>query len=620
MEKKSGWKDYFPYEPRLNQEQISGFVSDAFEKGKICIVEAPYGIGKTISMLSAALATGKKIIFCTCNNAAHHAIVDEVLTINKKLSKQLKVASIVGKDKLCLDNSFSYDYCDKLKIENSCKFNNRTYSHRKGEKNLSNQASLLIRDIENTVANHPYEILHSSFARFVKAKCLSAGLCPYEIMLALAKRADVVILDYFHIFTYIYKVTKKRLDLDPKETILFIDEADELKERLLSSVQKQLSLLGIMRLKEQAKKLSSITDSELALLDNLSKTFLEFLKKEGYSDLTQQGLISFFELNFGKFSEFKEKVSVIVKKVSEKVERTAKPDLFLEALENISSEQFCYGFRERLKAHFAIADYELPSSKLFETEQKVYTLKDVLSEFSSCILFSATIGDVQTFRQNLGIQADFFSSDQFNTEKFKVILKRDISSLYTKRKETSKKVIADIAFLKAMSDGIFIAFPSYESSFDIVPYISASNIDAVKEAKKGVYYVVLGGRGSRGINKASELNTVYIYGLQLPPKDDYLFNKRKDFLLKKYPKETAYKLLYSNVVNKACQTAGRIFRTRNKKGLVIFADSRYRYDFMQKDFFYSCFPSYFKKRITETLDDRTFKDIVSNFWGRLQLF
>jgi Rad3-related DNA helicase len=70
-------------------------------------------------------------------------------------------------------------------------------------------------------------------------------------------------------------------------------------------------------------------------------------------------------------------------------------------------------------------------------------------------------------------------------------------------------------------------------------------------------------------------------------------------------------------VSKACQVAGRIFRTRNKKGLVIFADSRYKYDFMQKDFFYKSFPLYFKNKMVETLNAHEFKMHVGNFWGKL---
>jgi Rad3-related DNA helicase len=71
------------------------------------------------------------------------------------------------------------------------------------------------------------------------------------------------------------------------------------------------------------------------------------------------------------------------------------------------------------------------------------------------------------------------------------------------------------------------------------------------------------------------------------------------------------------VVSKACQTAGRIFRSRHKKGLVVFADSRYKFDPMQREFFYNCFPAYFKDRMIETETQQKFEASVSIFWGKL---
>ena len=172
-----------------------------------------------------------------------------------------------------------------------------------------------------------------------------------------------------------------------------------------------------------------------------------------------------------------------------------------------------------------------------------------MEEFSSAVLFSATIGNIEIFKKNLGIEAEYYSSDQFNTENFRVILKRNISSLYLRRKETAEKVAEDIKFLKKINNKILLAFPSYAAAMDVLPLISeAKNLDEIKKCEEGIYYVILGGKGSRGINKAHNLSIVYIYGLQLPQKDDYFFNKRRNYLFKKYSQEEAYHMLYANVV------------------------------------------------------------------------
>ncbi len=614
------WKEFFPYEPRLDQPQIADFVwKNIVEKG-VCIVEAPYGTGKSIAMLSAALASGKKVVFATCNNAAHNSIVDEVLKINNKLGKELTVASIVGKGKLCLQENFTYEWCEELRKLKNCKFYEGTYDTSKSEKELTDKTAKAVQEVEFVVKKRPYEILHHPFSKFVNEKALEHGVCPYELMLKLADRADVVILDYFHVFTNLFAFTKNRMGIVPKNSILFVDEADELKDRMLSYLTKQISSVALHRLKEQAKKTEGIDDKDMTFLDDFVRMFSEaFEGKQGYFDVNKDEIVKNIGLKFGKYEDFINRLGEIVEKISSKTEHVAaRPDTFFELLWDLPNEMFCYGLKDEHKEALMVSNYELHNAVLMENDGTQMRLKNVLNEFNSAVLFSATIGNVEIFKKGIGLDyADFFSSNKFNTDNFKVILKRDISSLYKTRKETAQKVIDDVKFCGAMSDGLLVALPSTAASYDIVPHIDAKNLDVVKECKQETYYAILGGRSSRGINKAHNLSTVYIYGLQLPQMDDYLFLKRREYLLKKYEREVAYKFLYSTVVSKACQTAGRIFRKRHKKGLAIFADSRYKWDPMQGSFFFNCFPAYFRDKMVETNDKQSFESAVSTFWGKL---
>jgi len=617
-----GWSDYFPYEPRLDQEPIAEFVSKNIIERGIAIVEAPYGIGKSIAMLSAALASGKKVVFATCNNASHNSIIDEVLKINIKLNKNLTVASLIGKGKLCLQDDFSYDLCEQLRKDKLCKYYEGTYGKDKAEKAMSKAMTTAVEEVEMTVKKRGYELLHKPFPQFVNSKALEHQVCPYELMLKLGERADVVTVDFFHIFTNLLKFSKKRLGIDMKETVLFVDEADELKNRMLSALTKQVSALGIQRLRDQVKKTPGIKDDDVQFIDNFLETFKElFDGKENYFDLDRQAIIGKFETAFGDLEQILDRFSDIIGKVGKAFERVAsRPDVFFDFLLRLPNDQFCYGHKGENKESLMISHYELFDATLMEMDGLQYKMKDIFEDFHASILFSATIGNVEIFKKGIGIEfADFFSSNKFNTDNFKVILKRDISSLYRNRKDTAPKVVEDVKFCNDMSGGVLLAMPSKASGYDIVPHLEgARDLDVVRDCKSGgIYYAVLGGKSSRGINKARDLNMVYIYGLQLPQLTDYLFIKRRDYMLSKYSKETAYKYLYSNIVSKACQIAGRIFRNKDKKGLVVFADSRYRYDFMQRDFFYNCFPGYFKEKMIETNDQKTFQSTVSNFWGKL---
>lgn len=620
------WKEYFPYDPRLNQDKIASFVLDIAKEQGIGIIEAPYGIGKSIAMLSAALATGKKVVFVTCNKAAHNALADEVLRINEKLDKNLRVASLVGKEGLCgFENSFSYDYCEYLRKNNECDYYTECFSKQKsddGEKKFSQKANLLIQSIEKEIIKEPKKLMGASLAKHVRERALDAGMCPYEITVGLIRRAEVVILDYFHIFSSIFAVAKNKMGLNPKDCVLFVDEADELKNRILSILTKQMSLLGLLRLREQVRKINGITEEEIKLIGSFTDSFTEFFrskKEKGVFDVNKEDFLKYLDKEFGNVDELIIKLEKVILKVSEESEKiSSKPNIFLEAWQNQDEKYFSYGIKELNKEALAIAPYELKDITILRDREGEYLMKDILNSFHASFLFSATIGNHEIFKENLGIEnAKFYASHEFNTNNFKVLLKKDISSIYSQRKENALRVARDILFCKSQVSGLLVAFPSYASSLDILPLINAKNIDDVKECKEGIYYVILGGRGSRGINKAHNLEMVYVYGIQIPKPDDYFFVKRRDFLIKKYGEEKAYRIIYSNTMSKTCQVAGRIFRTKNKKGLVIFADSRYKYDFRLKSFFYESFPEYFKRKIIETNTENEFKLEVSNFWGKL---
>ncbi len=627
------WKEFFPYEPRLNQDNIANFVLETAKNKKIGVIEAPYGIGKSISMLSSALTLGKKVVFVTCNTSAHNSIVDEVLKINEKLGKKLIVASLVGKEKLCaFENSFSYDYCDYLRKNNECDYYKECFSKQKsetqkGERKISQKCLEILKIIEEEIIKNPRTLAGIALHKHIKELSLKKGVCPYEVIIQLIKRADVVILDYFHIFSNIYTLTKTKMGIEPNESVLFIDEADELKDRILSILTKQMSLLGLLRLKEQVKKVNGISDSEIILISEFASAFAEFFKnkkEQGTFDINKEEFIEYLEKKFGKLDDLIKDLEKIVNKVAEVSEKiSSKPNLFLESWLKLNKNYFSYGVKEQNKEVLAIAPYELKNVVILKDLNGEYLIQDILKEFSSSFLFSATIGNHETFVENLGLNkenTEFFSSKEFNTQNFKVILRKDISSIYTKRKENSLRVAKDVLFLSKLCNGLLLAFPSYASSRDILPLINAENLEDVKECinQPGkVYYVVLGGKNSRGINKAHNLEGVYIYGIQIPKPDDYFFVKRKDYLIKNYGEEKAYKLIYNNTMSKTCQTAGRIFRTRNKKGLVIFADSRYKYDFRLKSFFYDSFPEYFKRKLIETNTDNEFRLESANFWGKL---
>ncbi len=676
------WQSYFPYTPRFSQDKICDFVSKSISERKIAVVEAPYGIGKTASMLASGLASGKKLVFATCDHAVQNTIVKEVLNINEKLddelNKKLVVASIIGKEHMCLHLShFNYDACDFEKMHQQCPFYKNTYKKGKISKGITEKTEKLLSEIEYILKNNPNFLKNKSFVNFVINKCKEADLCPYEVMLELAAKANIVILDYFHVFTPILLFMRKRV-FNPEKSVLFIDEADRLKDRLLDILTRDISDKGLYRLKTQIKKAMKMKRKEIGMsewLENEDKdidtkemesksknishaqwlfylrfveTFEEFLaekeksiknknenknekkgakKEEGiYIDIKKQEFIDFLESRLYSFDEIIDKIKDIIDKLTDSTgykKAVLQLDEFLRLWKNFSENYFAYVLLNNKKS-LVMSHYELASAPLIEEgnssnlndsndSKNSKHLYDILKSFYSCVLFSATIGNKDIFAESLGI-TDFeeFSSEEFNTQNYLVILKQNVSSIYRERQANVSKVVKDMDFCRKTAQGVLISFPSYDCRNSVLHYLNAKPIQDAES--QGIYYVVTGGKGSRGINKAAKLNVAYIYGLQIAKPYDYLFNKRKEFALKKHGQEKALKLIYNNVVNKSCQTAGRIFREADKKGIVVLADRRYKYDFQLKNFFFDCIPSYFKVKMIEIASQEKFEKIMTSFW------
>jgi Rad3-related DNA helicase len=206
-------------------------------------------------MLSSALATKKKVLFGSCNSSVQNSIVDEVLTLNMH-KKHLKVAALIGKSHFCPQfTEFYYEACDFARKEKDCPYYENCYNYNDGKKKSQRMRKALDL-INKTVIESPESLKGKSFVKFVREIAEKEGVCPYEAMISLAEEADVVVLDYFYLFSNIFTFAKNRILKDPGNYVLLIDEADEIKERLLSGIlTRQTTSFSLHTLKEQVKKM-----------------------------------------------------------------------------------------------------------------------------------------------------------------------------------------------------------------------------------------------------------------------------------------------------------------------------------------------------------------------------
>ena len=249
--------------PRKNQEKLITDAHEAFMDQKIFLAHAETGMGKTDAALSAALGAmlqlqpQKTILFLTPKNAQHQIALEVLRGLNEKFDLKLRVVDLVGKKYMCADEQVSekegrafYEMCSKKKRFEACAF----YGHSKGYDALGREKAKMgkiefLKCMNEVFSSQEIKEEAESFQLGLEP----FGLCPYESALELAKKANVIIADYFHIFSPgVAEQILPKLGKKPEDIILIVDEAHNLPERVRNLLSTSLSTFQLRKAKEEA--------------------------------------------------------------------------------------------------------------------------------------------------------------------------------------------------------------------------------------------------------------------------------------------------------------------------------------------------------------------------------
>ncbi|MBW2998784.1 DEAD/DEAH box helicase family protein, partial [Candidatus Woesearchaeota archaeon] len=222
----------FPFESiRFIQDDLIKEVQHAVNNRENIIVHAPTGLGKTISAIGPALVKAEKeeltIFFLTSRHTQHKIAIDTIKAIKREFNLKIPVIDIIGKQHMCLVKGTKLlapgefaEFCRKTKEDKNCKF----FNNIKEDGKLTLLAKKSLEDIED---ESPLEVDQCINI------CKENSVCPYEISLLLAKKAKVIIGDYYYLFhpsimnNFLNKIGK---DID--ECIVIVDEAHNLPDRI----------------------------------------------------------------------------------------------------------------------------------------------------------------------------------------------------------------------------------------------------------------------------------------------------------------------------------------------------------------------------------------------------
>lgn len=598
----------FPFPYREGQRDIVSGVYHTVSSGKTLFVQAPTGVGKTMSAIFPsvrAIGEGKgETLFYLTAKTITGTVAQEAFHILREKGLKFKVTAITAKEKLCFQDT---PECTPEKCP-----------YARGHFDRVNDA---VYELWTTEEVYSREVIRAHAEKW--------QVCPFEMCLDLSIWVDGIICDYNYVFDPNVHLKRFFGENISGDHIFLIDEAHNLVERGREMYSAGISRRSLVTLRKKIKKRFSKLARTLAKANRQMMELEENLAETGkeYQVLTNPGVlpITFLTIS-GELEEILEE-----KELEEELRR------------------------EILEFYFIVRDF-LNVSELVDENYVVYTenhveegfrlrlfcvnpaenLGEYLKKGRSAIFFSATMFPMLYYRELLTTDRDAYGiyvQSPFPKENRRILIGSDVSSRYTRRNRAEyRKIAGYIARCVWQRPGNYMVFfPSYRLMEDVLQvYEEEFSVDWVRcvcqtpdmteqeregfleefQEREGtlVGFCVLGGIFSEGVDLTGEsLIGAVIVGTGLPQ-----IGSQREILKEYYDKKNHcgfdYAYRYPGM-NKVLQAAGRVIRTKEDKGVILLLDDR----FWDRDY-QEIFPREWQDRTGCRLD--TVEGAVETFWKR----
>lgn len=580
----------FPYtEIRDGQEMMIKSIYRGILKGKRAFVQAPTGIGKTISALYPAiraLSEGKidKIFYLTAKAQTRREAWSAMKRMHSAGAK-LKTIFISAKDTVC---ACSKKHASGLSASNYC--NSFDCELARGYYDRVNGA---IRELIENYSGYTQSLISSV--------ALKHRVCPYELSLDLSLLCDVIICDYNYVFDPIIYFQRYFGDDGERGRYVFlIDEAHNLPDRAVDMYSASLSRNAI----EAVASLVPPYDSELLTeLDGFLRE-LEDSKKLCYDNMfkNEKGEETGYYISKIAYSVFEKRIEKLHSVMGAWI-RKNKLSPVLNEVKSLSRDIAKYKkiselFDDRYTFFIEVSggDVKVRLACLDPSHQ----LSLCHSRAVSSVMFSATLEPIDYFSDILGGERDSTRlqlPSPYEQKNLGLFCVDSVNTRFEERENSYKKIASCIAGTVSGRAGNYIVFfPSYKYMSEVYTAFEAKypKVKAIAQKQNMTYaereeflanfkddegvlrvgFCVLGGSFSEGIDlPGSRLIGTVIVGVGLPG----ISNERN--IMKEYfenTREGGYDYAYTYPgMNRVLQAAGRVIRTESDRGVVVLIDDRY---------------------------------------------
>lgn len=580
-ERNASMKDLqFPFPYREGQREIVSGVYHTVSSKKTLFVQAPTGVGKTMSAIFPsvrAIGEGKgETLFYLTAKTITGTVAWEAFHTLRENGLKFKVTAITAKEKLCFLDS---PECTPEKCP-----------YAKGHFDRVNDAV--------------YELLTSSDElnrEILEEQARKWKVCPYEMSLDVAVWVDAIICDYNYVFDPQAHLRRFFGEGNKGDYLFLIDEAHNLVERgrqmYSASICKE-DFLGI-------KKKVRYEDEKLTeRLEDCNRGLLAMKREcEEYKVLNSVSHIYLKLLN-------------LVTELERFLEECEKEDIREEVLEFYFHIRSFMDIHERLDENYVIYS-ELDGEGKFRVHlfcvNPAGNLGEFLQKGNSTIFFSATLLPITYYKKLLSTGKEdyaIYAESPFDVEHRLLMVGGDVSTKYTRRNEEMYQRYA--RYLWKLANGkkgnYLVFFPSYRFLEDVyeafekiqekeeleafpalghrITCVTQSQsmsekgreefLNTFEEERKEslLGFCVMGGIFSEGIDLTEDkLIGAVIVGTGLPQ----VCREReilKDYFDQHGQRGFDYAYLYPGM-NKVLQAAGRVIRTDEDRGVILLLDDRF---------------------------------------------
>jgi len=570
------------------------------------VVHAPTGLGKTAATLPAcldfALKEGMTVFFLTSRNTQHAIAIDTLQQIRSRYGIPFTAADLVGKKWMCCQEGVEkmytgefHEYCKAVRERKECSYYEGVWKENK----LSVPAQQLIAEIKES-PGHYHEV-------FTEAK--SRKLCSYEIAMQAAKKAAVIIADYYYLFhPGIRPGFLKKLGKELEKIIIIVDEGHNLPGRVRELMSVRVSNQGIRRALQEAKRFGlAEAVKQLSYVQDMLNEVCG--KMQAGERLVRKEEVTAYLNRIMPYEQIAGGLALAGEEIRERQKRssTGAVAAFLDAWQGPDA-----GFCRIVSVQDGVTELS------YRCLDPSTSAAEVIGAARTTILMSGTLTPTSMFRDLLGfrdaVEREFPSP--FPKENRLAMIVPSVTTKFAERNHQEYERIARICggIFQAVHGNTAIFFPSYAVRNAVHPFLRGmvdrpllleeqrhgrderhALLEQFKGGKDGgaLLLGVAAGSFGEGIDLPGDLlKCVIVVGIPLG-KPDLETSQLMAYYDGKFQRGWEYGYVLP-ALTKVLQNAGRCIRSETDQGVLVFLDRRYT-----APSYFRCFPADWGVKVTE---------------------